>query len=264
MQLKICLHFITITFVLQILQIEQYYILIKMDFKIDNRTSTLVDKVEMSILEYMKSNKLTPGDRLPNEMLLSSELGVSRNVLREALSRLRMLGIVHSHTKRGIIIQEPSMLSSFEKVIEPYLLGKKAIIDMMGMRIVLEIGLTDFLFLNLTDEKINELESIVRSQEAIKYHLSVEQETEFHKCIYEISGNNFIIQFQKIIHPVFQFAKTNYDSYFAPVNERLLKEGKIVTHQDLFNFIKNRDMESYRTAIKMHLQPYLEFMYRKV
>jgi len=100
-----------------------------MEFKIDNRTSTLVDKVEMSILEYMKSNKLTPGDSLPNEMLLSAELGVSRNVLREALSRLRMLGIVHSHTKRGIIIQEPSMLSSFEKVIEPYLLGEKAIID---------------------------------------------------------------------------------------------------------------------------------------
>jgi GntR family transcriptional regulator, transcriptional repressor for pyruvate dehydrogenase complex len=134
---------------------------------------------------------------------------------------------------------------------------------MMGMRIVLEIGLTEFLFLNLTNEKINKLEGIVRKQEAIKYQLTVEQETEFHACIYEISGNNFIIQFQKIIHPVFQFAKTNYESYFAPVNERLLKEGKIVTHQDLFNCIKNRDMESYRNAIKIHLSPYMEFMYRK-
>ncbi len=234
-----------------------------MDFKIEHTTSTLVDKVETSILEYMKANKLVPGDSLPNEMMLSAELGVSRNVLREALSRLRMLGIVRSHTKRGIIIQEPSMLSGFEKVIEPYWLGEKAIIDMMGMRIVLEIGLTDFLFLNLTDEKIAKLEQIVRSQEAIKYHLTVEQETEFHTCIYEISGNNFIIQFQKIIHPVFLFAKTNYESYFEPVNNRLLKEGKIVTHQDLFQCIKNRDMEGYRNAIKMHLQPYMEFMVRK-
>ena len=174
-----------------------------------------------------------------------------------------MLGIVQSRTKRGIVIQEPSMLSSFEKVMEPYLLGEKAIIDMMGMRIVLEIGLTDFLFLNLTDKKINELESIVRSQEAIKYHLTVEQETEFHKSIYEISGNNFIIQFQKIIHPVFQFAKTNYDSYFAPVNEKLLKEGRIISHQDLFNFIKTRNMEGYREAIKLHLQPYMEFIQTK-
>lgn len=231
--------------------------------KIDNQTNTLVDKVETSILEYIKSKRLVPGDTLPNEMLLSAELGISRNVLREALSRLKMLGIVQSRTKTGIVIQEPSMLSSFEKVIEPYLLSEKAIIDMMGMRVVLEIGLADFLFLNLTDEHIAKLEGIVRKQEAIKYQLTVEQETEFHACIYEISGNNFIIQFQKIIHPVFQFAKTNYESYFAPVNERLLKEGKIVTHQDLFTCIKNRDMESYRNAIKIHLSPYMEFMSRK-
>jgi DNA-binding FadR family transcriptional regulator len=231
--------------------------------KIDNQTNTLVDKVEMSILEYIKSKKLVPGDTLPNEMVLSSELGISRNVLREALSRLKMLGIVQSRTKTGIVIQEPSMLSSFEKVIEPYLLGEKAIIDMMGMRIVLEIGLADFLFINLTDNHINKLEGIVRLQENNKYQLTVEQETEFHKCIYEISGNNFIIQFQRIIYPVFQFAKANYESYFAPVNERLLKDGKIVTHQDLFECIRNRDMESYRNAIKIHLSPYMEFMYRK-
>jgi GntR family transcriptional repressor for pyruvate dehydrogenase complex len=233
-----------------------------MDFKIDNKTITLVDKVEISILDYIKEKKMTPGDSLPNEMDLSKELGISRNVLREALSRLRMLGIVRSRTRKGIVIQEPSLLSGFEKVIEPYLLSEEAIIDMMGMRIALEIGLTDFLFRNLDDRKVEELGNIVRSQEAMKYSLTVEQETEFHKKIYEISGNNFIIQFQKIIHPVFQFAKTNYESYFAPVNERLLREGKIVTHHDLFKFIRNRDMEGYRNAIKIHLQPYMEFIYR--
>jgi len=234
-----------------------------MDFKIDNRTSTLVDKVENSILEYIKNKKLIPGDTLPTEMTLSIELGISRNVLREALSRLRMLGIVQSRTKRGIVIQEPSLLSGFEKVIEPYLLSENAIKEMMGMRIVLEIGLTDFLFINLDERKVEELENIVRSQEAMKYNLSVEQETEFHKKIYEITGNNFIVQFHKIIHPVFEFAKINYDSYFTPVNERLLSEGKIVTHQTLFSFIKARDMEGYRNAIKLHLQPYIEFIQHK-
>lgn len=234
-----------------------------MDFEIDNRTSTLVDKVEISIRQYIKAKKLIPGNTLPNEMVLSAELGVSRNVLREALSRLRMLGIIQSRTKRGIVIQEPSLFSGFEKVIEPYLLSENSIVEMMGMRIVLEIGITDFLFTNLDDEKIDEIEKIVLSQKDAKYQLSVEQETEFHKKIYEITGNNFIIQFQKIIHPVFEFAKSNYESYFEPVNQRLLHEGHIVTHQDLFAFIKARDMEGYRGAIKLHLQPYMEFIKSK-
>ncbi len=81
-----------------------------MSFKIDNRTITLVDKVEVSILDYIKEKKLIPGNSLPNEMDLSRELGISRNVLREALSRLRMLGIVQSRTRKGIVIQEPSLL----------------------------------------------------------------------------------------------------------------------------------------------------------
>jgi len=234
-----------------------------MSFKIDNKTITLVDKVEMSILDYIKEKKMIPGDSLPNEMDLSNELGISRNVLREALSRLRMLGIVQSRTRKGIVIQEPSLLSGFEKVIEPYLLSEKSIIDMMGMRVALEIGITDFLFKNLDDRKIEELENIVRSQEAMKYSLTVEQETEFHKKIYEISGNSFIVDFQKIIHPVFHFAKMNYESYFEPVNKRLIKEGKIITHQDLFCFIRDKDMEGYRNAIKIHLLPYIEFIYRK-
>ena len=234
-----------------------------MDFKMDYRSNTLVDKVEMSLLEYIKANMLVPGDTLPNELMLSSELGISRNILREALSRLKMLGIIQSRAKRGIVIQEPSLISAFEKVIYPYLFSENTIVEMMGMRIILEIGITDFLFKNLDNNKLEELEKIVVSQKDTKYQLTVEQETEFHRKIYEITGNNFVLQFQKIIHPVFEFAVRNYESYFAPINSRLVSEGKIVTHQDLFDFIKARDIEGYRNAIKRHLQPYSEFMYRK-
>lgn len=234
-----------------------------MNFKLNVQSNTLVDQVEESILEYIKRNKLVPGDTLPNEIELAGELGISRNVLREALSRLRMLGIVQSRTKRGIVIQEPPLLLGFEKVIGPWLLSEKTIVEMMGMRIIMEIGLTDFLFMNLTDEDIADLERIVHSQESMKHHMSIEQEDEFHEKIYKIAGNNFVVRFHKIIHPLFEFAKLNYDKYFATVNERLITEGKYVTHHTLFNYIKARDVEGYRNAIKIHLQTYLEFIRNK-
>jgi len=234
-----------------------------MNFKLDNRSNTLVDKVEMSILDYIKINQLIPGDTLPNELMLSAELGISRNILREALSRLKMLGIIQSRTRKGIIIQEPSLISAFEKVIYPYLLSENTIVEMMGMRIILETGITDFLFRNLDDDDLVDLERIVLSQKDTKYRLTVEQETEFHKKIYEMTGNNFLVQFLKIIHPVFVFAVSNYDSYFAPVNLRLISDGQIVTHQDLYDFIKARDIEGYRMAIKLHMKTYMEFIEHK-
>lgn len=225
-------------------------------------TTTLADQVEKKIIEYIKENRLVPGDSLPNETHFSEMLGISRNVVREAMSRLRMLGLIQSRTKRGIIVTEPPLLNGFKKVLDPNLLSIKTIKEMMGMRIALEIGIADFLFVNVTEKDIQELEQIVSRQQAIGINnLSVEDEMVFHTKIYEIAGNDFILQFNKIMHPVFEFSKQNYESYFQPINEKLDKKGEIIRHTDLLEYIKNNDKEGYQKAMQKHLKPYWEFLY---
>lgn len=231
--------------------------------KTEFSTTTLADQVEKKIIEYIKTNHLTPGDALPNEMHFSEMMGISRNVVREAMSRLRMLGLIQTRTKRGIVITEPPLLNGLSKVLDPQLLSYKTIKEMMGMRIALEIGITDFLFTNITEKDVKELEQIVSRQQALGVNnLSIEDELKFHLKIYEIVGNNFILQFQEIMHPVFVFAKHNFENYFQPVTQRYIKENKrIVTHNDILEIIKNNDEKGYREAMKIHLAPYWEFIY---
>jgi len=62
-------------------------------------TTTLTDKVEEKIMEYIKENNLVSGDSLPNEMKFTEMFGISRNVIREAMSRLRMLNLIETRTK---------------------------------------------------------------------------------------------------------------------------------------------------------------------
>jgi DNA-binding FadR family transcriptional regulator len=225
-------------------------------------TTTLADQVEEKIIEYIKENHLVPGDALPNEMQFSEMMGISRNVVREAMSRLRMLGLIQSRTKRGIVVTEPPLLNGFKKVLDPQLLSIETIKDMLGMRLALETGITDFIFTNITDDDVRELESIVARQQALGINnLSVEDELKFHLKIYEIAGNHFILKFQELMHPVFVFSKQNYDNYFQPINQKLKQENKIVTHVALLEFLKKRDIEGYRNAIQMHLRPYWKFLY---
>ena len=224
--------------------------------------TTLADHVEEEIMRYIKSHDLHPGDALPNEMEFSEMLGTSRNVIREAMSRLRMLGLIQTRTKRGMVVTEPGLLTGFKKVLEPQLLSINTIKQMMGMRISLEIGLAEFLFEHVNDEHILELEKIVSRQQAIGINkLSVEDEVLFHTKVYEIAGNEFILQFNSIMHPVFEFSKHNYESFFEPINQRLIEENEIVRHSDLLQFITNRDKEGYQKAIRLHLQPYWEFLH---
>ena len=226
--------------------------------------TTLADQVEEKIIQYIKSQNLHPGDALPNEMEFSRMLGTSRNVIREAMSRLRMLGLIQSRTKRGIVVSEPGLLTGFKKVLEPQLLSVDTIKQMMGMRISLEIGIAEFLFEHANDTHILELKKIVSRQQAIGINnLSVEDEVLFHTKIYEIAGNEFILQFNAIMHPVFEFSKHNYESFFKPINQKLQDQNKIILHSDLLEFIIRGDKEGYQKAMRLHLQPYWEFLHKE-
>lgn len=80
---------------------------------------TLVDQVEDRLLNYFKENNLQIGDPIPNEMDLAASLGVARNVLREALSRLKMIGMIESRPRRGMVLREPSLLGGDDSNYRP-------------------------------------------------------------------------------------------------------------------------------------------------
>ena len=64
-------------------------------------TASLVDKVENSLVELLQQQNLQVGDSIPKEIELVALLGVSRTVIREALARLRTMGLIESKKKKG-------------------------------------------------------------------------------------------------------------------------------------------------------------------
>ena len=74
---------------------------------IDNQT--LVDRVEANLVDLLNQRKLKVGDSIPKELELTELLGVSRTVVREALLRLRMMGLIESKKKKGAVITSPDL-----------------------------------------------------------------------------------------------------------------------------------------------------------
>ena len=80
-------------------------------------TLSLVDKVELRLMEFFSENQVKPGDSIPKEMEFAESLGVSRTVIREAFLRLRALGLIESKKHRGMIFTQPDVLNGFAKVL---------------------------------------------------------------------------------------------------------------------------------------------------
>jgi DNA-binding FadR family transcriptional regulator len=233
-------------------------------FRITHQQNTLVDQVESNLLQYFKSMHLKPGDAIPREQELADSLGVGRSVLREALSRLRMLGYIDSRTKRGMILTEPSLFGGLRRVIEPQMLGEGVLFDLLGFRVTLELGICDLVVNNVKDTDIKDLEDIV-SRGVVKKHgeYTPVSEFEFHARLYEITGNKTIMEFQELIHPVSMFIKDKFKDYFLPVNKELEKSGKRVTHKDLLELLKKRDKKGFFQAMTNHFTPYYRFLYKR-
>ena len=212
---------------------------------------SLTDRVENELRNFFEENAFKPGDPLPNEIEIAEKLQVSRNVIREALSRLRMLGMIEARPRRGMIMAKPDILGGIERVLNPYILGKNTLKDIFELRLLLEMGLAEFLFVRKTADSIAELDAIVKKQMKQKT-LTKEDEIEFHGKLYEMTGNDTLKRFQILLFPVFNHV------YEFSNKDREIKIQKPVTHKDLVNILKNGNPEKFRTAMFKHLSPYFK------
>lgn len=224
---------------------------------------SLVDKVEMSLLEYFKRNKLQPGDPIPKEIDLASTLEVSRTVVREALLRLRTLGLIDSKKHRGMVLTEPNIINSFERIMDPSLLGMGLLKNLFELRLILEMGMAEFLFERKTDEDLLELENIVKSEERSavdKNYFTLDKEIAFHGKLYQMSNNKTLQRFQHLLLPAFEYVylQNREDDYSFEYTS-----GEFVTHRMLLDQIKTGTPESFRNAMRQHLEPHFLSVFQK-
>jgi len=224
-------------------------------------TTTLVDMVEGKLIQYFKENDLKVGDPIPREVELAQELGVARTVLREALSRFRMLGLIETRTKRGMILSEPDILGGIERAADPRFISRKQMLEILGMRVIIEIGMGDFIIQNKTDKDIKELEEIVDRETLLENNkLTVEEESRFHYKLYEMTRNETIVRMFNIFSPVFIFIKENFADIIITYKKSEKKNNYRVTHKDIVNIIKKNDAGILREALKNHLELYFHLL----
>ena len=160
------------------------------NMKIEINQTTLIDQVEDSLLTYFKKNDLRRGDSIPNENNLAAELGVARSVVREALSRLKMMGLIHARPRKGMVLTEPSILGGMKRVIDPRVLSEETILDLLDFRIALEIGISSDIFRKITPKDIEELSEIVKMGIVFENNeYALISESAFHTKLYKITGN---------------------------------------------------------------------------
>ncbi len=218
----------------------------------DNQT--LVDKTETSMLEFFSEQQYKAGDVIPKEIELAASLGVSRTVVREAVSRLKMRGLLDTRKKRGTVITNPDLLSLLEKNLYPGILDDKTLRDIFELRMVLEIGMGDLIFERVTQRDIDELYKIVESEPSNTEEMifDIDQEIKFHGKLYEITGNETLKRFQQMLLPVFEYV------HKSGILRKQVVHKRFVSHRGLVDVIQHGTPETFRNAMRNHFENHFQ------
>lgn len=157
------------------------------------RTPHLPSRIASEILQEIAEGRLRPGDKLPTETALAERMGVSRNVVREAISRLRSEGIVQSRQGVGAFVVRASGTPTLRFDAET-LTDIAAFRNMFELRALVEVRSAGLAALRRTDEQ---LAAIAHSLEAMRSaerweDSGVDADVEFHRNVAQATGNSYI------------------------------------------------------------------------
>jgi DNA-binding FadR family transcriptional regulator len=171
----------------------------------------------------MLSGELAPGDRLPTESTLVEEFGVSRTVVREAVSRLQAAGLVETFQGRGsFVLEVPERAPGLREVR-----SHRDVLELLDFRVGVESE----------DDPSR----------------SVEADFAFHLKVAAASGNRFYTELIESLGPMMiMLPRTRLDPAYEMSDATHLAR-VVHEHENIYAAIARSDAEAARAAARVHL-----------
>jgi GntR family transcriptional repressor for pyruvate dehydrogenase complex len=221
-----------------------------MEFRPVGRGVSLVDTVVDQVQHLIAEGHLESGDRLPKEDELVEQMGVSRTVLREALSRLEATGLVTIQRGRGMFVADASGVASCARLIRNAMtLTGKDLAQFMEFRRIIECQAARRAAELARPEDLALLESLCldMNRPGLDFIESVRLDFQFHLKIVEISGNQLMHSALGVIQEYIMTTMVK-----TTPNPRDHDRSRKV-HMQMIDAIRTRNPEVAETAARDHM-----------
>ncbi len=217
-------------------------------------SSSLTRRLEELILD----GTLKPGRQIPSERRLSERLGVSRNVLREALKTLHGRGLIETHHGQGSVVAglvpQPDQQSPLTLLYREH---SRILYDLLEVREILE-GRAAFLAAErATDMDLNRItRAFAALEETPARDLGPEEaagrDHAFHQSIYEASHNPVLVHtLESLLQPMRQSVVASVKNlYHRSASKKQIDRH----HRQIYNAILSHQPEWAEKTAMAHIR----------
>ncbi len=202
---------------------------------IEHKTVSLADQVFDHLERDILTGKYKRGDIL-TENHLSSELGVSRTPVREALRRLEQEHLIEETGKGSVVIG----------------ITENDLNDIFLIRKQLEGMVASLAAKNRTEKQLEEMKEALEFQEFYLSKCNADRmehmDNKFHSILYKISGS---MTFYSVLEPLHKKAQ-KYAK--ASVESKSRAEASVAEHRSIYEAIKAKDSELAFAMAQKHVE----------
>jgi DNA-binding FadR family transcriptional regulator len=206
-----------------------------------------------AITERIQSGQYKRGDQLPTEKELIEEFGVSRTVVREAISNMKASGLVSTRQGKGAFVLDEGQRSF--RISEENLSVVEEVLEALELRIAIE---SEAAALAARRRTPADLQRIVDAAEAMDRAIAagesaVDFDIAFHRAIAQATGNRHFLGLFNYLGevlvprarvPTHQYDATTLRDYLQRISDE---------HHQIVAAIAAGDTDAARAALRMHL-----------
>lgn len=220
----------------------------------DRRTS-LAQQLVNDFSRRIREGEIKPGEKLPTEQVIIQAKGVSRTVVREAMSRLQAEGLVETRHGIGTFVVDASRPNDFQ--VDEHTSGSlRDAIAVIELRLSLEVESSALAAKRRTPEQLQAIRSALDTLNACPAGSDTTlADFEFHHQISLCTANSFFTDVMEqlgssiIPRSRVQTSNANPEDYV----EALRRE-----HEQIFAAIAHQDCDAARAAMRLHLSNSLD------
>jgi len=195
-----------------------------------------------------------PGEKLPTEPEVMAEQGVSRTVVREAMSRLQAAGLVETRHGVGTFVLEPPAPLAPSDVLATNLTISD-VLAMLELRISVETEAAGLAALRRSEEQLALMRRALDDfdENARQGESSVDADFQFHLQIALATGNKYFEDFYRRLG-VTTIPRTRLDiSKFMPEPTQTYMVRLNLEHRSILDAIAQKDPQTASAGMRMHL-----------
>ncbi len=211
----------------------------------------LADQVADTLAAEIRSGRIGVGARLPTEANLASQFEVSRTVVREAVSRLKSLGLVDSRQGSGVYAREPEAQPLRFEMSD--LASRDAVVQMAELRRPLESEVAALAAQRRTPKDLERIRDCIAAlEQAVERGESgAKQDLAFHLAIAAAAHNTFLMgtleYLHGLLHNAIRVTRAN-EARRDDFSRAVAKE-----HARIADAIVAGDARAARAAAKTHM-----------